>query len=132
MNDRVDKIQCRAIYPFKSDDAFETFYSGLNYSFAGDTESSIEMFARVVEMEPENPLGYNFLLMSLEFDESSTEDERMKWAEEWVRVAEKSGIETQIVRANASLKWYKMTPKERGEAFGLREVKHDKRANKKT
>lgn len=114
MNTEVsEKDQMRAIYHFKNDATFDAFYDGMVASFSGDNPKSVEMFARVVELEPDNPIGYNFLVMSLEFDETSTEADRLKWVETWAEVAAKSGIGTQILRANMALQWYKATPEER-------------------
>ena len=113
MDENEEKQQMREVYRFENDTAFEYFYEGMKASLAGKTQNSIESFAHVVELEPDNPVGYNFLVMSLEFDENSTEADRLKWVEQWVKVSEAYGNGTQIMRSNMVLKFYKSTPEER-------------------
>ena len=87
-------------------------------SFAGQTKESIEKFKRFCRIGTwNNPIPYNFLVMSLEFDEDSPEEKRKILCERWVELAEKSGNTTQMLRAQNALKRYGMTPEERKEAW---------------
>ena len=108
----MDKEKTRLLYPFKSDEAFDFFYEGTIAAFSGQTQRSVEMFRKSLELEPTSPYPYNFLVMSLEFT-SSPEEERTKLCEQWLDVANKSGNTTQMMRAKVCLDYYKLTPEER-------------------
>ena len=111
-----EKEQMRRIYLFNNDVAFDSFYEGLLAAHSNQTKRSIELFREAVQADPSNPIPYNFLAMSLEFDESVSEEERLKVVEKWAEVAGESGNTTQMLRSQMALKWYKMTPEERKEA----------------
>ena len=73
--DYYEKEQVRRIYPFNNDVAFDAFYEGMLAAHSNQTKRSIELFRESVQADPSNPIPYNFLAMSLEFDKSVTEDE---------------------------------------------------------
>jgi hypothetical protein len=112
-----EKEQMRIIYPFKSNAAYDAFFEGMNCAFSNQTEKSVGWFRTAMQLEPDNPLPYNFLVMSLEFMDESPEDERKTLCEKWVEVAGKSGNTTQMLRSKMALDYYEMTPEERKQRF---------------
>jgi hypothetical protein len=113
MDESENKTTYKTIYPFKNILAFDAFFEGMQSSFAGQTQKSIELFEKSLQLEPDNPFPYNFLVMSLEFITDRGEEERKVLCEKWVKVAIESGNKTQILRAQSSLDYYKLTPEER-------------------
>jgi hypothetical protein len=106
MDESDDKKNARLIYPFRDDATFDIFYEGIIRAYAGETEKSIECFRKVVGLENDNPVPYMFLIMSLEFDLDSTEEERRELCKTWLDVAVKSGNSTQMTRAKMAVKYY--------------------------
>jgi hypothetical protein len=111
------KEQTRLMYPFKNDEAFEVFYTGMLCAYNCETERSIELFRKAIDLEPDNTFAYMYLIMSLEFSKNSTEEERKNLCDKWLSVAEQSGNKTQVTRAVYAIDFYKMTPEERKEMF---------------
>lgn len=107
-----DKDQAREVYKFENDEAFERFYAGMEHAFNNDLDKAIDSFRSSIDLEPDNPFPYNYLVMMLEF-KSTSDDERLGLCERWVAAAEKSGRPSQILRSHVSLDFYKLPPEDR-------------------
>ncbi len=89
-----DKL--REIYKYENGAAFEKFYSGVVKIHCNDVTNGIADLKESLHIESSNPHPYHFMYMALLFSDDVSDEEIWNMVDEWVKVADKSGIPRQI------------------------------------
>jgi len=92
----------REIYKCENGDAFEKFYSGVVKIHNNDVAGGIADLKESLKIEGGNPFPYHFMYMASLFSDEVSDEEIFDMVNEWVRVAEKSGIQRQISFSRAA------------------------------